>query len=1265
MNQNEDQTKMMPKLNILDQVPDEIEFGLVSIQTVHKKFISLKNYGDEAIQFCFSDCFFLTNPKNGAIKPKSAINVAFTCYSQLAKIIVAKIGIKLSNGNCKTIKLSAVFKFPYLIIEKDRLDFGSLIVGNSTCLSTKIINPSEVAIDFEIVKSENNYCSQAFICDTSSGNLLPNKSIEVKFRYKPFSSEQLFMQNFIIKYNGSFSSSIECFGKSSNLNVKLNRLWIDFGETKIGSKVTKDFIISNNEPNEISCQIKYTNSVFQIDSPPEVLKGMSRAKVSVTFSPLYTLNYLHPLFVFLGPSDLNVVFCFGVGHELLYKPINIKDSVILFFEEIKNELLKNEINPFGKSEKLSNINSNSNKGKYSSVESKISKMKGMTSICKEISDLKQNSLDSAAVKSKSYELKSVTKNRVFQLMERKVSSWKKQSAEIKSKESENEFQNKTKESLIEKKQNHPVSLFFRMRKPKDNSNPLLNEQDSNYKIISNFDSLFLTDPNNVVRFFHQTDNCHNQYFSCSPSELEIKIKSDRNVSEYFSLLLFKNHTSEKLEFHLHFNNKLFKSIESRFVLDSGEFKELKIFLNENRDLLYYFSVVCLTVNSFYETAQSNLNPKRHNLLPKMNFPEKNGSVDKKKTNESRGKNNNDQKNDLTLSTPRKIETKSSSQTVKRNFYIFSKNIRVFAKGETSNVKSSVFEVSMPQKINMGVAEMNKKLIHIVTIKNESTINGFLEIKKTECSFSFFKRFFIIEAGKECKVLLDFQSDTPGHFTNTFKFKFNNTFSRKLFVEAFILENKLSIENEGFIYFETTLVNVTNQKEIKFFNEGSSIMKSKIKIPEVYKNIVSFDPNFLVLKPRETQIVKCFFTPKRISSYTIDCPVLIKGSNNKKNIKVVGSGSDGEVIFEKKKIDLGVLYLNIPLEKVIYIVNNSKVHLTVKFRIKKSDFEEFRNKIIVNMNPSEVQIGPSSKKEVLLTLEPLQKCSGEIELYIVKTEKERNIKNHPGDSSLMENVDCLGKANENSPNSPKKKLNSFFKKKFLEENSENACDFNKRRDISEPLRQKQIKIPFSIKSQSFRKNQIGQELSKKKKEIIDCEDSFFIRDNESKSKLHNGPNHKIDSSKDFIMDSCHLFFKAEIPRLKILDIKSTKFSTLFLFNQFQINEINELLKTDDTKAYFSRKTSNLNKNLLGENIPNKLSWDFGLICLDLKNKNQIQVCLIIQNVSEIQLEWTFNLLSKNQIWEKKNNDKDSSPKNKNSKEIDEDFGRKESFKIEPM
>ena len=40
---------------------------------------------------------------------------------------------------------------------------------------------------------------------------------------------------------------------------------LDFGETKIRTKVSKEFVIDNNNNQDISLQIRYLNSVFNVE----------------------------------------------------------------------------------------------------------------------------------------------------------------------------------------------------------------------------------------------------------------------------------------------------------------------------------------------------------------------------------------------------------------------------------------------------------------------------------------------------------------------------------------------------------------------------------------------------------------------------------------------------------------------------------------------------------------------------------------------------------------------------------------------------------------------------------------------------------------------------------------------------------------------------------------------------------------------------------------------------------------------------------------
>jgi hypothetical protein len=71
------------------------------------------------------------------------------------------------------LKLSAIGKYPFITIDRQNFDFGSLLVGKSASKDIIITNSSEVPTTFTIEKISDDGKDPSFSLNQSQGSLTP------------------------------------------------------------------------------------------------------------------------------------------------------------------------------------------------------------------------------------------------------------------------------------------------------------------------------------------------------------------------------------------------------------------------------------------------------------------------------------------------------------------------------------------------------------------------------------------------------------------------------------------------------------------------------------------------------------------------------------------------------------------------------------------------------------------------------------------------------------------------------------------------------------------------------------------------------------------------------------------------------------------------------------------------------------------------------------------------------------------------------------
>ena len=70
----------------------------------------------------------------GTLGPKQKLELTLTFTPEEAKVLIATVVFKFSGAEegSKVLKLSAIGKYPFLLINHEKFDFETLLVGNVT-----------------------------------------------------------------------------------------------------------------------------------------------------------------------------------------------------------------------------------------------------------------------------------------------------------------------------------------------------------------------------------------------------------------------------------------------------------------------------------------------------------------------------------------------------------------------------------------------------------------------------------------------------------------------------------------------------------------------------------------------------------------------------------------------------------------------------------------------------------------------------------------------------------------------------------------------------------------------------------------------------------------------------------------------------------------------------------------------------------------------------------------------------------------------------
>ena len=133
--------------NIIANIPDTLDFGFVSVQNTFEKSLFIENPSTKNVRFKIKSLdIFRVNVREGEIQKNSKYEIKIKLTPESAKVVLSNMMIVLDENYYKVIKLSAVGKYPNLRINKNFLDYGHVLIGNSKEMELIIQNTEKVLI---------------------------------------------------------------------------------------------------------------------------------------------------------------------------------------------------------------------------------------------------------------------------------------------------------------------------------------------------------------------------------------------------------------------------------------------------------------------------------------------------------------------------------------------------------------------------------------------------------------------------------------------------------------------------------------------------------------------------------------------------------------------------------------------------------------------------------------------------------------------------------------------------------------------------------------------------------------------------------------------------------------------------------------------------------------------------------------------------------------------------------------------------------------
>lgn len=289
------------------QVPDCLEFGYCRVGTPENQTFTIVNTSSTVCRYGFASEIFELSPRQGkrcikisigTLQPNQKAEITVTYKAEEAKTVVEAVRLNINEEEWRTVKMTAIGKYPYISLSTHKLDFGELLAGLSITKEVILKNPSLVPAEFVVEKEEADKDVLAcFALDYTKSTIPPNSSFLIKVKYSPFVVNLYSCTHFKVKVKGGNEEQLNCTGQALGVEVGLSAKSIQFGEVTYGNTTNRVLHIHNYSSQAATFQfINDRKNVFSFSKKEGVIKPHSDFRIVITFCPTDTINFYERIF---------------------------------------------------------------------------------------------------------------------------------------------------------------------------------------------------------------------------------------------------------------------------------------------------------------------------------------------------------------------------------------------------------------------------------------------------------------------------------------------------------------------------------------------------------------------------------------------------------------------------------------------------------------------------------------------------------------------------------------------------------------------------------------------------------------------------------------------------------------------------------------------------------------------------------------------------------------------------------------------------------
>ncbi|XP_069083229.1 cilia- and flagella-associated protein 65 [Pleurodeles waltl] len=327
----------LPRHGLL--IPHSLQLPMCAVHDSSESSFVMRNLSELRMNFKWEVPEpFIMIPLSDVLEPKAqtTVKVIFRPQGALVYDVMATCRFGDHDENEKSIQLSAIAKYPYLVVrpcgeEKDQameknveLRFGPVAIGCVVERHIEVHNLSPVNAPFHIEREKlSSSLQHDFSCSTAQSVVPANGTVKIAFSFRPRTVGVESLEYFCLIPIGDITKTVlKVTGWSYGPSVSLLSNIMNFGLINLGEQAQRTLEIRNESdvPAHYLFDIDANESVFSFDPPCSVIPGNTSQILKVIFCPSHTIAHYRRVACLIHHQDPLFLDLIGTCHSDEAKP---------------------------------------------------------------------------------------------------------------------------------------------------------------------------------------------------------------------------------------------------------------------------------------------------------------------------------------------------------------------------------------------------------------------------------------------------------------------------------------------------------------------------------------------------------------------------------------------------------------------------------------------------------------------------------------------------------------------------------------------------------------------------------------------------------------------------------------------------------------------------------------------------------------------------------------------------------------------------------